>query len=181
MKEDTPGKHLHGLLPILDTKVCVKDGKIIFHCYSKPMASLEVVLMKSSMSMGAKLSILTQEACRRDRNFSPSLSWSLKVAEINRIMWHMREWGYGENTREIVARRTLGKVRMNEWNHKHLKRPLYRSKEERSNCVREDKSTWFRKMGATTRLMVPTTKNSFLAKKLRIILVTTPGPRGTWW
>ena len=28
MKEDTPGKHQNGLLPILDTKVYVKDGKI---------------------------------------------------------------------------------------------------------------------------------------------------------
>ena len=27
--------------------------------------------------------------------------------------------------------------------------------------------------------MVPTTQNSFLAKKLRMILATTPGPRGT--
>ena len=73
MKEDTPGKHPNGLLPILDTKVCVKDGRILFHHYSKPMASLEVVLMKFSMSMSSKLSILTQEACRRIRNFSPSL------------------------------------------------------------------------------------------------------------
>ena len=101
MKEDTPGKHPHGLLPILDTKVCVKDGKIIFHHFAKPKASLEVVLFRSSMSMGAKLSILTQEACRRIRNFSPALPWSLKVKEINKLMWQMREGGYSEKTREI--------------------------------------------------------------------------------
>ena len=124
MKEDTPGKHPHGLLPILDTKVCVKDGKIIFHHYAKPMASLEVVLFKSSMSMGAKLSILTQEACRRIRNFSLALPWSLKVKEINKLMWQMKEGGYSERTREVVARRTLGKVKMNMWNLKHLQKPL---------------------------------------------------------
>ena len=179
MKEDTPGKHPHGLLPILDTKVCVKDGRIIFHHFSKPMASLEVVLSRSSMSMGSKLSILTQEACRRVRNFSPALPWSLKVEEVNRLMWQMKAGGYSENSREVVARRTLGKIRMNEWNNKHLNRPLYRTKEQRKNILKEDKGTWFRKMGATSTLMVPTTKDSFLAKKLRIILASNPGPRGT--
>ena len=38
---------------------------------------------------------------------------------------------------------------------------------------------WFRKMGATSTLMVPTSKNSLLAKKLRLVLATNPGPRGT--
>ena len=143
------------------------------------MASLEVVLFRSSMSMGAKLSILTQEACRRIRNFSPALPWSLKVKEINKLMWQMKEGGYSEGTREIVARRTLGKVRMNMWNLEHLQKPLYRTKELRKDTLKEDKETWFRKMGATSTLMVPTSKNSLLAKKLRLVLVTNPGPRGT--
>ena len=45
--------------------------------------------------------------------------------------------------------------------------------------MKEDKGTWFRKMGATSTLMVPTTKDSALAKKLRVILASTSGPRGT--
>ena len=79
----------------------------------------------------------------------------------------------------MVARRTLRKIRRSEWNPKHLNRPLYRSKEQRSNIMKDDKGTWFRKMGATSKLMVPTTKDSFLAKKMRMILASNPGPRGT--
>ena len=91
----------------------------------------------------------------------------------------MREGGYSEKTREIVAKRTLGKIRMNQWNHEHLQRPLYRTKEQRKDILKEDKGTWFRKMGATSTLMVPTSKDSLLAKKLRLVLATNPGPRGT--
>ena len=87
--------------------------------------------------------------------------------------------GYSEASREIVARRVLGKIRMNEWNNIHLQRPLYRSKEQRRDQIKDDKGTWFRSMGATATLMVPCTKDSYLAKKLRIILTSVQGPRGT--
>ena len=42
-----------------------------------------------------------------------------------------------------------------------------------------DRGTWFRAMGATTTLMVPTTIGSLLAKKLKVILSSTSGLRGT--
>ena len=61
------------------------------------------------MSMSSKLSILTQEACRRLRNFSPSIPWEVKLKEVNKLMWQMRSCGYSKNLREIVAKRTLGK------------------------------------------------------------------------
>ena len=114
MKEDVPGNYQIGLLPILDTQVCVKEGRILFHHYTKPMASLEVVMMRSNMSISAKLSILTQEACRRLRNFSPSINWNIKVAQINKLMWQMRCCGYGERLRAIVARRAMGKYCTNQ-------------------------------------------------------------------
>ena len=31
IKEDVPGNYQIGLLPILDTQVCVKEGRILFH------------------------------------------------------------------------------------------------------------------------------------------------------
>ena len=141
MKEDVPGNCPSGLLPILDTQVCVKDGRILFHHFSKPMASLEVVLSRSNMSMSSKLSILTQEACRRLRNFSPSIPWDTKLTEVNRLMWQMRSCGYSENLRKIVAKRTLGKYQTNQWNYNNLQRPLYRTKEERQSQLKEDKGT----------------------------------------
>ena len=84
-----------------------------------------------------------------------------------------------EKFREIVAKKVLEKIKMNEWNNKYLRRLLNRSKEQRKNNIKEDKGTWFRKMGATSTLMVPATRESELAKKLRIILTSSSGPRGT--
>ena len=126
-----------------------------------------------------KLSILTQEACRRVNNFSLALPWELKLAEINCLMVQMRWGGYSQQTREIVARRVVGKLEMNEFNRIHLGRPLYRTKEERRENDKPDKSTWFRSQGATTTLMVPSTAGSELAKRLRLVVNTTTGPRGT--
>ena len=94
MKEDVPANHPSGLLPILDTQVKMVGKTIIHHHFSKPMASLEVVLGRSAMSMGSKLTILTQEACRRVNNFSLALPWELKLAEINHLMVQMRWGGY---------------------------------------------------------------------------------------
>ena len=94
-------------------------------------------------------------------------------------MVQMKWAGFGQNQREIVAKRILGKVEMNNWNLEHLGRPLYRSKEERRLKVKEDKSSWFRAEGATTTVTVPTTENSILAKQLREVLAKNPGPRGT--
>ena len=138
MKEDTPGYHASGLLPILDTQMGVVDGQIVHHHYAKPMASLEVVLKRSAMSMGSKLAILTQEGSRRIRNCSHSLPWEQKVKHINKLMVQMKWAGFGQNQREIVAKRILGKVEMNNWNLEHLGRPLYRSKEERRLKVKDD-------------------------------------------
>ena len=102
-----------------------------------------------------------------------------KVKHINKLVVQMKGASFGQNQREIVAKRILGKVEMNNWNLEHLGRPLYRSKEERRQKVKEDKSTWFRAEGATTTVTVPTTEKSILAKQLREVLARNPGPRGT--
>ena len=55
MKEDVPANHRNGLLPILDTQMAIVDGMIVFHHYTKPMASKETILARSVMSLGSKL------------------------------------------------------------------------------------------------------------------------------
>ena len=67
MKEDIPYNHHNQLLPILDTQMGVVNGQVVFHHFSKKMSSLEVVLERSSMSMGAKMAILVEEGNRRLR------------------------------------------------------------------------------------------------------------------
>ena len=61
MVEDTTGNHISGYLPILDTQMAVRNGRFTLLHYSKPMASLEVTLERSSMSMSSKINILTAE------------------------------------------------------------------------------------------------------------------------
>ena len=58
MVEDTPHNHTSGWLPVLDTQMCVKQGKFSFKHYAKPMASLELIQSRSALSRSAKLDIL---------------------------------------------------------------------------------------------------------------------------
>ena len=76
MKEDIPGNHPSGCLPILNTHMEVVDGQIVHHHYSKPMSSLEVTNCRSALSQSSKLSILVQEGVRRIRNTSKELPWT---------------------------------------------------------------------------------------------------------
>ena len=180
MKEDIPANHESGLLPILDCQMAVVGGCIVHHHYAKPMASLEVVLQRSSMSMGAKQAILVQEGCRRLRNCSPWLPWEEKLTHINRLMAQIMWAGYTQKTRETIAHRILGKQDRNLENLRLHNRPLYRSKLQRkAQDTRANKNTWFRAEGATATIMVPETRDSTLAKRLRIIVASVPGPKGT--
>ena len=128
------------------------------------MASLEVTLERSSMSMAAKLNILTAEGCRRLRNCSLDTPWSIQVIFLNKLMISMMWGGYTPKVREVVARRILAKYTNDLHNNKIEGRKLYRTKTDRQSDLKSNKATWFRKLGATTTLRVPATKNSELAK-----------------
>ena len=179
MKEDIPWNHQDGLLPILDTKMGVENGLVVHHHFTKSMASLEVVLSRSAMSLGSKLSILVQEGCRIIRNCSPDLQWQHKLDYLNKLMVRIKWSGYGFKVREIVAKRILAKTDNDRRNYEELGRPLYRDKLTRAQVVKSDKSTWFRSEGATTTLTVPVTEGSILAKRLREVVARVQGPRGT--
>ena len=53
-----------------------------------------------------------------------------------------------------------------------LGRPIYRSREKRKLITKMDKTSWFRKKGATSIITVPTTKKSDL---VNIIVVYMHG------
>ena len=157
MKEDVPSAHQRRALPILDTEMWVENGRILHSHYSKPMASMEVILQRSAMTMSSKVNILVQEGARRIRNCSPNLPWMTARGFLNRLML----WGgYPERTRRIVADRILARHNNNMQNLQEHGRKLYRSKEDRANMEKPDKATWFRKAGATATLFVPTTPGS---------------------
>ena len=130
MVEDIPGNHPSGFLPILDTQMAVKDGKFLFKHFSKPMASVELTLERASMSMAAKLNIVTAEGCRRLRNCSLEIPWNNQVEYLNRLKICMMWGGYTQKVREVVARRILAKDTNNLRNFRERSRPLYKSMEE---------------------------------------------------
>ena len=113
------------------------------------------------------------------RNCSPQLPWETKLVHLNKHMVRIRWAGYGFGTREIIATRILAKVESDQRNFSELGRPLYRNKEQRAQAPKVDKANWFRDGGATTTLTVPVTKRSELAKRLRLVVANSKGPRGT--
>ena len=104
------------------------------------MANVELTLERASMSMAAKLNILTAEGCRRLRNCSLEIPWNNQVEYLNRLMISMMWGGYTQKVREVVARRILAKHTNNIRNFSEQSRPLYRSMEERNEISRPDKS-----------------------------------------
>ena len=105
-------------------------------------------------------------------------AWT-KLRDINKLMVQMLWSGYNYVARDIVARRILAKYHSNFDNYIIFGCPLFRSKEERRNLPRKDKSDWFRDDGTTATLAVPTTEGSTLAKTLRQTIKDFPGPKGT--
>ena len=110
---------------------------------------------------------------------SQEISWDLKVPLINKLMIQMMWSRYNLKDRKIVAKRIVAKCDNNLTNLHREGRQLYRIKQDRKTDIKPDKSTWFRKAGATTTLQVPNTHNSQLAKTLRGVIKKYPGPKGT--
>ena len=113
MKEDVPGNHPSGLLPILDTQMAIVDGIIVFHHYTKPMASKETILTRSAMSLGSKMNILVAEGSRRLRNCSLELPWATRVEHLNRLSVSMKWAGYNQEVRRTVVTRILARFNQN--------------------------------------------------------------------
>ena len=167
MKEDIAANHSSHRIPILDTEMTVEGNQIVHYHYAKPMASLEVTLEISAMSLSSKVNILTQEGSRRLRNCSTQVPWETKLKYINKLMLQIY-WGrYPQNTRELVATRILARFDNNMYNYNRLIRSLYRSKEERRAQPKADKSSWFRGDETTITIIIPNTMGSDLARAVR--------------
>ena len=51
--------------------------------------------------------------------------------------------------------------------------------EDKKEFFKENKATWFRKEGATATMMIPWTPGSILAQKIKEVLKSKRGSRGT--
>ena len=92
IEADYPSKNFDGKMPILDTKVWMAEGEIMFKHYEKPMSSKDVLHAKSAQSMTCKRSVHVQEVLRRMLNTSPKLDWQEHGAPcvteyMTRMMW----------------------------------------------------------------------------------------------
>ena len=109
----------------------------------------------------------------------PTTTWEQKIPLMNKLMIQMLWAGYNQKDREIVSRRILAKYTNDVYNSEVEGRRVYRTKADRQSDIKATKATWFRKLGATTTLRVPATRNSELAKEIRLVLGQYPGPKGT--
>ena len=94
------------------------DGIIVFHHYTKPMASKETILARSAMSLGNKINILVAEGSRRLRNCSLELPWATRVEHLNRLSVSMKWAGYNQEVRSTVITRILARFDQNLYNFK---------------------------------------------------------------
>ena len=65
----------------------------------------------------------------------------MRLRYIKRLMAQMMLSGYSQSIREVVARRLIAKIDTDLYNLKHLDRPIYRSREERTAAPKHDKAT----------------------------------------
>ena len=65
MKEVIPSAHQSEALPILDTEMWLSNGRLMHSHYSKPMASIDVILQRLEKSMTSKDNILFYERAEK--------------------------------------------------------------------------------------------------------------------
>ena len=135
---DVPSNYDDNLIPILDLKIGVRNGKMVFLFYSKPMASQNVVHRRSALSSRQKQNILVEEGCRRLKNYSPELPWSVKVEALNTLMIQMFQMEHTEQFRRTVSNRIIAKYKDILKNHVDGTKPMYRSGSERLAYLNTD-------------------------------------------
>ena len=95
MEVDYPSAHSSKRIPILDMEVWMSDDQVItFNHYSKPMASTDVIMARSTFTTREKKNILLEEASRRLRNCSPHCTWEEKCVHITTLNLQMLWCGH---------------------------------------------------------------------------------------
>ena len=100
-----PSRHGDKKLPILDIKVHIRLGVILYEHYEKDVSTELVIAERSAHSSGSKRSVHISELVRRILNTSRRLDWSTSVALVlEKYMRRMMAGGYSEKYREDVLR-----------------------------------------------------------------------------
>ena len=155
MEFDVPSRNSDRKMPILDMKVWMEEGDIIFQHYEKPSASKSIMHATSAQSVSCRYSVHTQEILRRILNSSPLLNWKTCVAPVlSSYMSRMMLIGYPvkyiNGTRHLYRPKT--------WNV--VARRIEKEKKQHD---------WSTRGGYVAPIFVPPTPNNELAKSLKII------------
>ena len=173
VEEDMPCRHGDKKLPILDMKVHIDaEGFIVYEHYEKEVSTKLVIAERSAHSSGSKRSVHIAELVRRMLNSSRRLDWSASVAPVlEDYMKRMMAGGYHEKYRENVLRNALAvyesKLKDDAEGSVPLNRPRGYKKAERRKEKRRKRNSWGTKGGHIAPIIVPSTPNGELARRLR--------------
>ena len=147
MVVDVPNNHSDNKLPILDMKVYIKDGYIVYEHFEKPMASKLVISSRSAHSDQTKRSVHISECVMRMVNTSPRLSWQEHVVpHLTEYCRRMMRAGYSETYRKEILRHAKNiydhKLKMDTEGQQPLNRSRDYKKAERRMEKKLKKRSW---------------------------------------
>ena len=162
VEEDMPSRHGDKKLPILDMKVHISEGVILYEHYEKDVSTKLVKAEKSAHSSGSKRSVHISELVRGMLNTSRRLDWSTSVAPVLvEYLRRMMAGGYSEKYREDVLRNAVvvydSKLKEHAEGTVPRNRPRGYKKAERRKEKREKKKSWRTKGGHIAPIIVPST------------------------
>ena len=171
MTGDCPSKNNDRRMPLLNTKVWVEDGVLLYENYRKPMANPLMMLEMSAMPASMKRTVLTQEVIRIRRNISKKLPWETTVKHLNDFSERMKLSGYNEDYRyQVIKSGVEGFDKMLEEEQnggRPINRPKSWEEDKRQKKKELQKRTWYRKGGFDVPIFVPHTPRGVLAKAMR--------------
>ena len=159
-------------MPILDLQCTVRENKILFKFFKKPMANPILMTKSSAMPFQVKRASLAQEALRRLRNTSRSLPWSEAASILSEYSHKLMLSGWSAADRYDFISAGLAGYRNQCERSDSGEVPLYRPREwERAaRKMKKDMApyTWYRP--ADTVMFVPGTAGSELKQRVQNIV-----------
>jgi hypothetical protein len=171
---DVPSNHDDGMMPMLDTQVCVRNNQVMFEFYEKAVNTPYCIPERSAHSWKIKRSSLIQEGVRRMLNTSRNSSARTRRDVMESWDRKLRYSGYKYRFREQIISAALGiyKDKIEE-DAKDGGRPLYRTKDwmrEERDEEKELKSTnWYKGQGEVPNLaplIVDPTEGGVMRKEM---------------
>ena len=168
---DCPSKNNDGKMPLLNTKVWVEEGVLLYENYRKPVANPLMMLEMSAMPANMKRTVLTQEVIRIRRNMSKRLPWEETVKHLDDFSERLKLSGYDEDYRfQVIKAGVEGFDKMlqeEETGGRPINRHRSWEEDQRQKKKELQKRKWFQKGGYDVPLFVPHTPRGALAKAMR--------------